>query len=313
MPPSAPRAGSIIKVLVPVTLGIIGLGVMSMLYLGQVEQTKQLQQRAAMIQQQVNQLQTQNQDLLQQLDGLQAERKALDERLATLRTQLATATSNVERSRVDLEELTQRHDQLLEERDQLQQQVERLTSEQETARERVKDLERAKAELDRTAQQTHERFTLLDRDYRQLQQKVAELEARPLAGTNPLVTTERIATGETRVVGAPAAAESGDSSSGMSGTVELPPIVVRKDQAGMTTAVHGRLMEVNREHNFVVVDRGNLDGVRMGMTFDILRSGQLVGRATVVRVRPKLAACDIVRAKTPSSLQVGDLVVQATP
>jgi len=35
-----------------------------------------------------------------------------------------------------------------------------------------------------------------------------------------------------------------------------------------------------------------------------------VGRATVIRVRPQLSACDIIRSSTTGQVQVGDLTVQ---
>lgn len=81
----------------------------------------------------------------------------------------------------------------------------------------------------------------------------------------------------------------------------------------MSMPVRGRLVEVNEPHRFVVVDKGSMDGVRLGMTLDILRGGSTVGRATVVRVRPQLSACDVVRARTPGPLQVGDVAVQSGP
>ena len=81
----------------------------------------------------------------------------------------------------------------------------------------------------------------------------------------------------------------------------------------MSMVVRGRLMEVNETHNFVIVDKGSDDGVRIGMAFDILRGTASVGRATVVRIRPHLSACDILRAKTPGPLQIGDLAVQSGP
>ena len=101
--------------------------------------------------------------------------------------------------------------------------------------------------------------------------------------------------------------------SAISGSVELPPIIVRKDQAGMAIPVRARLLEVNEPQNFVVVDKGSADGVRVGMAFDILRGAQAVGRATVVRVRPQLSACDIIRRQTSGPLQPGDVAVQSGP
>lgn len=94
--------------------------------------------------------------------------------------------------------------------------------------------------------------------------------------------------------------------------MELPPIIVRKGQAGMSSAVRGRLVEVNEPHQFIVVDKGSADGVQMGMMFDIVRgAGTVIGRAAVVRVRPQLSACDIVRKQTTEPLQVGDVAVQS--
>ena len=314
MSPSLPPLGSAIKVLVPVVVGVFGLGVMGILYQGQVEQTKRVQQQLAVTQQQVSQLQAQNQELSQQIESLQDERKALDDRLTSLRTQLATATSNVERSRVNLEELTHRIEQLASERTQLQQQVERLTGDRDAANQQVKQLQQAKAELERSVQQSKERLALMGRDYRKMEQKVAELEARPLAGVESVVTTTgEMTLGATTMSSTPSSTVERAAPSSISGTVELPPIIVRKDQAGVSALVRGRLMEVNREHHFIVVDKGSLDGVREGMAFDLLRSGSTVGRATVVRVRPQLAACDVVRAKTPGPLQVGDVAVQSGP
>ena len=75
----------------------------------------------------------------------------------------------------------------------------------------------------------------------------------------------------------------------------------------------GRLVEVNDTHQFVVVDKGSLDGVRIGMVFDIVRGTSTVGRAKAVRVRSNLAACDVMRSRTRGTLQVGDVVMQRGP
>ena len=158
----------------------------------------------------------------------------------------------------------------------------------------------------RSVSRLRERLTLLDRDYHQLTEKVAQLQTNPPSGISVAS-----AAGPTTMV-----ASDGLASPPMAmpeATVELPPIIVRKDQAGMSMPVRGRLVEVNEPHNFVVVDKGSQDGVRVGMVFDILRGSSSVGRATVVRVRPQLSACDIVRQRTPGPLQAGDVVVQKSP
>ena len=93
-------------------------------------------------------------------------------------------------------------------------------------------------------------------------------------------------------------------------TVELPPIVVRRDAGGQAEAIRATVAEINGPYQFVLLDRGSRDGVTLGMTFDVLRVGRLVGSLTVVRVRPALSACDLIGATSVGELQVGDAVVQ---
>ena len=138
----------------------------------------------------------------------------------------------------------------------------------------------------------------------QQQETAVSLAPNPAVGA-----TELPAAGAAAAGGMPASWKS--STSAIPGTVELPPIIVQKDLPARSIPVRGRLVEVNADHNFVIVDKGSLDGVRVGMTFDILRGNGSIGRVTAVRVRPQLTACDIVRANTPGPVQIGDLAVQS--
>ena len=301
LPPGVP------KMLVPLVVVIAGAG-MGVLLMGQMQEVKKLQGEVAAKKQEISQLETKNLELTQQVTGLQTERKGLEERVASLRTQLSSATADLQRSRESVEELTGRYGQLSGERTQLQTQVASFTSEREETRRKVQQLEQNNADLERSASRLRERLRLLDRDYRQLADKLAKIASTAppiieMVGTIPSPSTSTTAS----------ASMSGSAASKISGAVELPPIIVRKDQAGMTMSVRGRLLEVNESHNFVVVDKGSEDGVRVGMIFNILRGAASVGRASVVRVRPQLSACDVMRAGTPGPLQIGDTAVQSSP
>jgi len=87
--------------------------------------------------------------------------------------------------------------------------------------------------------------------------------------------------------------------------IELPPVLVG--------GVHGRLVNVNQQQRFVIIDKGSEDGVRNGMVFDIVQQGTPVGRATAVRVHPKLAACNLLSESRTTPALAGDLVVQRSP
>lgn len=302
--------GRAAKLLVPVIAVVGVIAALGVFLVNKVAEVKRLQQQVQLNQQQIAELDAQNAGLMQQLKSLQTERKSLDERIGSLHTQLSSATTDLERSRASLRELQDTYEQLTtrldKERQDMQGQVSQVTGERDEALRRVEQLAGDKKDLQRSVGRWRERLALLDRDYRKLAEQLGQAEDPAHPALN---IVSSIGPSSPPVSGAPQASVP----SAIPGTVELPPIIVRKDQAGMTSLVRGRIIEVNDAHNFVVIDRGSSDGVRVGMAFDLLRGSTVVGRATVIRVRPTITACDIVRAKTSGPLQAGDVAVQSTP
>ncbi len=295
-----------VKVVFAIVVAVAGLGIAQLVV--QLQRTKQ---ELLQSQQDVTRLTSEQQAASQQLTELQFERKKLQERLDSLQAQLATVNTDLERSRVALQEQTGRQEQVSKEREQLQADVARLTQDRDEAQQRVSRLEDDNAELERGVKRLRARLSLLDRDYKHLTDKLAVLEAAPHSGVNVVSSVGPLTSGSPAFALAPTPTNPPPTS--IAGTVELPPIIVRKDQAMIATPIRGRLLEVSDEHNFVILDKGSQDGVQVGMTFDIVRGSSTVGRATVVRVRPKLAACDLVRDKSPGPIQPGDLSVQRGP
>lgn len=294
------------KTLIPLIALGVGLVVVLVLWFGQSQQTQQLGAQLAQSRQQLAELDAQHQDLSRELEDLRGERSSLQGRLSALQTQLTSSSSDLDRLRTSLADLQDRYQRLSEERGAMQVQLAASTSERDEARRRAERVEGENAELERAVSRLRERLTLLDRDYRQLTEKVAQLQTNPPSSVSIASAAGPSTTTPSDGLASPPMAMP-------EATVELPPIIVRKDQAGMSMPVRGRLVEVNEPHNFVVVDKGSQDGVRVGMVFDILRGASPVGRATVMRVRPQLSACDIVRQRTPGPLQAGDVAVQNSP
>ena len=309
-PPKLLWSGRPPNVLVPLLIAAVGgAGILIMLLMGKAQQVNQLTEQVRQGEGKIAQLESLNQTLTQQIDSLEGDLKDRDERVTSLRTQLSSLTADLERSQTSLEEVKERAERLGEERSQLQVQVASLTSQRDEAKERLQRFENENSELERAVVRLRERLSLLDRDYRQLADKLAEVEARPNSSLSVVSSIGPSSNGSF----ASGSREKPPSPSSIPGTVELPPIIVRKDQAGISLPVRARVLEVNESHNFVVVDKGSMDGVRVGMVFDILRGSGSVGRAAVVRVRPQLSACDVLRSNTPGPLQAGDVAVQTGP
>jgi len=305
-PSGLPLLRNVKQFVAPLIGAVAGLGIGLLLFMGKAREVSQLQQQLLSAKQEAAQLDAQNQESSRQLSSLQSERKTLDEKLSSLRTQLSSSTAELDRSRQNMQEFESRFEELTQERDKLQGRVGEVIGEREEARKRADALVKEKAEIERSASRMRERLALLDRDYRRLSEKLEALSAPP-EPTMGLANTRDLP------VSATASAIAGASfSSAIPGAVQLPPIVVSRSQpAAMTPAIRGRLVEVNEPHHFVVVDKGSENGVRVGMVFDVLHEGSAAGRATVVRVRSKRSACDIIRPQTPGPLQVGDLAVQS--
>lgn len=96
-------------------------------------------------------------------------------------------------------------------------------------------------------------------------------------------------------------------------SVELPPIVVRPQSPSLTHSPQSNVMlgeskvlSVNKENNFVIIDKGAEDGIKVGQLFSVERGGKEIAELQVIQARDNIAACDIKRQTTP--IKAGDIV-----
>ncbi|MFC1631334.1 hypothetical protein ACFL1I_00135 [Candidatus Omnitrophota bacterium] len=111
-------------------------------------------------------------------------------------------------------------------------------------------------------------------------------------------------------------------------SIELSPIVVKAEErtsakpsspiktasrqiavpvARETFELAGRVIKVNSRYKFVVIDIGQVDGVKKGMSFEVFRNDQKVGQIKVIETRQNIAACDVKELKA-KGFQLNDLV-----
>ena len=309
LPPSL-RRGRINPRLLPI-LAVIGvIGVVGVFFFSaQLQQVKQLEVQLVQAKQHISQLESQNQEVNQQFEILLKERKASDERMASLRTQLASTTTDLDQARQRFKELQDTYEAINTENTRAQVRLATVTSERDETKQQLRKLETDKAELQRSVTRLRERLAWLDRDHRQVVEKLKQLEE----GLTHPPDAETLQRSETTAGPSASSSAVRPSASAMAGTVELPPIIVHKDQAEGPLPTRGRIVEINEEHDFIIMDKGSQDGVQPGMTFNILRGNTVIGNATVTRVRPHLSACNTSRTASGSSLQAGDQIVQAGP
>jgi predicted nuclease with TOPRIM domain len=94
-------------------------------------------------------------------------------------------------------------------------------------------------------------------------------------------------------------------------TVELPPIIVRPQpeesstQAAVATPA-GKILAINRDTNFVIIDLGEDTGINIGNSFQVYRNDKPIATIEVIQLRKDVAACDIKKETTP--IRIGDIV-----
>ncbi|MCX5693660.1 MAG: hypothetical protein NT014_00775 [Candidatus Omnitrophica bacterium] len=97
---------------------------------------------------------------------------------------------------------------------------------------------------------------------------------------------------------------------GSKGSVELPAIVVHSTPSadrGSSVQIQeypGKILAVNLDSNFVVIDLGSSSGVKIGDIFNVYRDAKSIGTIGVIQTRASISACDIKRISTP--LKIGD-------
>jgi chromosome segregation ATPase len=94
-------------------------------------------------------------------------------------------------------------------------------------------------------------------------------------------------------------------------SVDLPAIVVRSTPVNGSKKVElqpfpGKILAVNLESNFVVIDLGSSAGVKTGDIFSVYRDARSIGSLSVIQTRANISACDIKRMNTP--LKIGDSI-----
>lgn len=235
-----------------------------------VAENHSLERQVQDLQQTKTRLEEDASQLRQELEGVQVE-------LVKAVTAQETLTRSMEAREREVGQLTQNLEKALEESQRLASELSTLNSEREQMQQKLSALESSKNELEA---------------------KVQELSARPTVELDKVVVT--------------------DTASGFSST-EAPPAALLtpsyNNSASSTNAgspsnssLSGQVVVINREYDFVVINLGRNHGLSIGQEFQIVRGGEVLGRAKVEKVYDELSAAAILPESQKDSIQEGDSV-----
>ncbi|MBL7085083.1 MAG: hypothetical protein ISS43_03120 [Candidatus Omnitrophica bacterium] len=73
--------------------------------------------------------------------------------------------------------------------------------------------------------------------------------------------------------------------------------------------LRGRIVQLNEDYRFTVINLGSIDGVKKGMIFSVFQKDEEAAKIKVNKVRRHISACDIQLVYTGRGIGVGDLVI----
>ncbi len=260
-----------------------------------IEQDK-LRQEKGMLTLEMNNVNRENQDLKRQLEFT---KKEMTSKLGHNQLMLDSLASDVVREKTDKLNIQESLQPLRQENSLLRRQVKFLSGRKIVLEKKIADLEEKHNFLQKKLSEMEvfvkEKNATLD----DLTQKV---EAATAAPAPEAVSDVSAAAAPQNAAQKPPEVLSTES-------VELPPIIVRPSQEAMSQATESlaaKVIAVNREHNFVVIDLGEDSGIKVGDVFQVYKGGQVIATVQVMQLRRSIAACDIKKEVFP--VKIGDIV-----
>ncbi|MBF0522139.1 MAG: hypothetical protein HQL24_03675 [Candidatus Omnitrophica bacterium] len=95
--------------------------------------------------------------------------------------------------------------------------------------------------------------------------------------------------------------------------IELPAIVIESQQPKdvynpivQTPGYQGKVLSLNEDNNFVIVNIGESQGIKIGETLSVYHGADYIARVQVIQVRKDISAADI--KEQMKKIEVGDIV-----
>lgn len=219
---------------------------------------------------------------------IKAEKDDLEQRLSEvianeeqMRARLLKAEAQLEQTAKALAQELQVKDALAKSIDERQREIDRLGRDLQQMRSERATLVEEVSHLKEEQQQLERQFAEAQQDKEELEAQMRQQLAQPSLELDKVVVTKL----------GPA-----------------PASIAVRGTASNASVAEGQVVVVNREYDFIVMNLGRNQGLQVGQELEILREGQLMGRAKVEKVYEELAAAALLSESDADAIREGDLV-----
>ena len=215
----------------------------------------------------------------------------LELKLQETQTQIDSLTVNLEQEKIAKQEASS--------------QTEQLKTDLERQKSLRSDLENRLIQTQAEAKKTQALLSDLQSKKAELETKIKDLEAR----LQQQAQVQQEAQGQgvelgTIVVSPDATAPAQKTTAEEASEIE--------QKASSATSPEGKILVVNKDYNFAVINLGSKDGIEIGDTFSVYHNNKYLGDLKVGKVHDSMAAADFVSLEMKDKINEGDKVVQKT-
>ncbi len=240
-------------------------------------------------------------NLQQDLDALKAKELATETKLEEYKKTISQLESKLKDAQTNIDTLTSSLEQETKVKQEVLVQAQQLRADLEQQKRLRADLEAKVTQAQLDAQKNKAQLQELESKKAQLEVKLKDLEAQA-AQTQPIAQAQGVELG-TIVVGP----EAGNVSAQAAGS--SPAEYPKSKTAG---PLEGKVLVVNKDYNFVVINLGTKDGINTGNVFSLYHNNKYIGDIKVEKIHESMSAADFETASIKDVVSEGDRVVQKT-
>ncbi len=227
-----------------------------------------------------------NADLKTHVTEAQQAKARLEEDITRVRKDLALSQEQLAKATATQQTLSRS----LQEREQT---ISQMTKELEETNSQSQHTAQRLAELQTEHEAATQQFAELERVKNELEAKMMELSARPTMELEKVFVRDQPSSGDV----APASSNAGMSEAAAPAAAETSSMLS-----------DGRVVVVNREYDFIVMNLGKNQGIAIGQELQIVRDHSVLGKVKVEKVYDELSAATILPESQKESIREGDLV-----
>jgi septal ring factor EnvC (AmiA/AmiB activator) len=234
----------------------------------------------------------------QQLDETSAKFKVAESNLSEAKDSIADLEQKLKSANSQIDALTENLQKEKVAREENLAQIEKMKIDFEQQIKMRQDLEGRLSQAQTAAKDAAAKLKDLESQKTDLENKVKDLEAKAQAPAGG----EGVELGKI-VVGPEGAAQSAAVAAPQTAGTEQPA-------QGVKAALEGKILVVNKEYNFAVMNLGVKSGIKVGDIFSVLRGNEYIGDLKVEKVHDSMSAAGFVPPDVKDKINEGDRVVQ---